>query len=96
MKVKVKAFMSIKKLIGDNSEVEIEIENGSIKNLIEELSLRYGEGLNNEFFDAKTKGVKQYYHILVNGRSYLELPDRLETKMKEGDVVALFPPVGGG
>ena len=96
MKVKVKAFMAIKKLMGNNSEVELEIKGESINNLIEELSLRYGEELRNEIFNDENKKVKPYYHILVNGRSYLELSDHLDTKMKEGDVVALFPPVGGG
>ena len=88
--------MSIRKLIGDNSEVEIEMEKGSIRDLIKELAHHYGEKIQYEFFDSKTNNLKQYYHILVNGRSYSELPDCLDTQIKDGDVVALFPPVGGG
>jgi molybdopterin converting factor small subunit len=33
--------------------------------------------------------------LLVNGRD-IDFLNRLETKLKEGDEVALFPPVGGG
>lgn len=82
--------------MGGKTEVEIEVENGSLKNLLEALFLRYGDELKDLIFSAKTKKVKPFYHMLVNGCNYLDLPEQLDTKLREGDVIALFPPVGGG
>jgi len=96
MKIKIKPFMSIKKIMGDNHEVDIELENDSLRNLLEILFLTYGEELKNLIFDNKTKEIKKFYHLMVNGQSYLNLPGRLDAKLKEGDVIVLFPPVGGG
>jgi len=33
--------------------------------------------------------------ILVNGKN-IEHLEKLDTKLKDGDVVSIFPPVGGG
>ncbi|MBL7205255.1 MAG: MoaD/ThiS family protein [Desulfobacteraceae bacterium] len=34
--------------------------------------------------------------ILVNGCNWRNLPERLDTELKDGDEVCLFPPVIGG
>ena len=39
--------------------------------------------------------VRPYYNVLVNGRRYQDLPSRLDTNLKEGDVMALFLPIAG-
>lgn len=39
--------------------------------------------------------VKAMYKILVNGRD-IEFLNGLDTRLKEGDVVDVFPPVAGG
>ncbi|MGD8857203.1 MAG: MoaD/ThiS family protein [Chloroflexota bacterium] len=40
--------------------------------------------------------VSRQVAILVNGRHYSHLPNGLNTKLKDGDDVALFPPIAGG
>lgn len=39
--------------------------------------------------------LKRFIIILVNGRN-IEFLEQLHTRLKDGDVVALFPPVAGG
>lgn len=34
--------------------------------------------------------------LIINGRSYRNLPDQLETELQDGDEVAIFPPMAGG
>ena len=35
-------------------------------------------------------------HVYVNGRSAVHLPGRLDTPLREGDVIDLIPAVAGG
>ncbi|MFX1565557.1 MAG: MoaD/ThiS family protein [Promethearchaeota archaeon] len=39
--------------------------------------------------------LKSYFHVLVNGR-HVRLQQGLQTPLTDGDVVAIFPPIGGG
>jgi len=96
VKIKVKPFMTIKKAMGDKAEVEMEMENATIRGILIQLSNRYGEKFRNSVFELQSQEIKKYNMILVNGRQYQHLPDGLDTKLSEGDKVALFPPVGGG
>jgi molybdopterin converting factor small subunit len=34
--------------------------------------------------------------VIINGRSYQNLPAKLGTHLKDGDEVAIFPPMAGG
>ena len=36
------------------------------------------------------------YLVLVNGRSCSSLPEGLRYELKDGDVISMFPPLGGG
>lgn len=52
-------------------------------------------------FDKDGTPVLSYYLILVNGRSYNSISEDerrpgLRYKLKDGDEVAVLPPVGGG
>ncbi len=96
MKIRVKGYLTLKKLMGDKAEISLEIENTTIKGVLELLSQRFGQDFKNSIFNPKTKEVHSHIKVLVNGRHYHNLPARLDTRLKEGDEVALFPPVAGG
>lgn len=34
--------------------------------------------------------------VLINGRHHTHLPERLDIRLKDGDEVAIFPPIAGG
>jgi molybdopterin converting factor small subunit len=47
-------------------------------------------------FDKAGKGLNPHIRILINGRHYSHIPQKLNTPLQEGDDVSLFPPIAGG
>lgn len=95
VRVKVQVFLSLRNAIGQR-EVDLEMQNAKVRDVLDELTNRYGDKLQPPLIDSKTKEVNPYYLMLVNGRDLRNLPDHLDSKLKEGDVVQLFPPAAGG
>jgi molybdopterin synthase sulfur carrier subunit len=92
MQVKVKAFANFREAIGKR-EIEIELDSdSSVRDLLEELCKRYD--LSDLLFE-EGGALQKYIKILVNGEDVVFLKG-LETKLKSGDEIALFPPVAGG
>ena len=55
----------------------------------------YGERFVEYVYDENTGEVKGFLQFLVNGKS-ATIIDGLQTELKDGDVLAILPPVGGG
>jgi len=96
MKIKVKGYFTLKKVMGGKAVLEMEIVNATINDLLKDLSEIFGQDFMDAIFDPKTQEVSSHIRILVSGRHYHYLPNRLDTELKEGDEVALFPPIAGG
>lgn len=96
MKIRVKSFLTLRQVMGNRPTIEIEVEKITIMGLLEKLSAKFGENFTHMIFDPETKELGQHIAVLVNGRHYSHLPDRLDTELKEGDEVAIFPPIAGG
>ena len=96
MKIRVKGYFNFKKVIRNLGITEIEIVGGTLIGLFEVLSDRFGEEVTDLIYDSRTKRVRGDIRILLNGRHIVHLPKGLDTELKEGDEVALFPPVAGG
>lgn len=93
IKATVKLFASFKE-ITKKREIEIEIEEGStIFQLLEKLFDQF-ETLREQIFDENNM-LNKWIQILKNGRS-IKFLNGLETKLTDGDVIAVFPPVAGG
>jgi len=94
MKVQVKFFTTLREITGKKDE---EVESSSdltVKELFTRLSEKYGTEFTDYVYDEKGE-VRTHIQVLINGRD-IDLFQGLETKLKEGDTVAIFPPVGGG
>ncbi len=94
MKIKVRFFTSLREITGKKED---EIQSSSIttvEELLAHLSKKYGREFTEYLYDDKGK-VRAYIQILINGRGINALQG-LETTLKKGDTVAIFPPVGGG
>jgi molybdopterin synthase sulfur carrier subunit len=93
MKVKVKFFALLREAAGIK-ELEEELEEGAT---VRGLLKRLGDKLPKRFRELIFEGqdVSKNVIILVNRRGIKEL-DGLETKLRDGDEVALLPPVSGG
>ena len=66
-----------------------------LEQLIEELSKQIPELLNHIFEDEHKEKVKGFVKILINGRG-IEHLGNLQAMVKDGDVIAIAPPIGGG
>ncbi len=77
--------------ISGKKMVEIDCPNKiTIKELLENISKKFGKGFKEYLFNEKGE-VRKYIQVLLNGRA-----KGLETILEEGDTIALLPPVGGG
>lgn len=92
MAVKVKLFANFREIAGER---EISISGKTAEEVLENLIEEYN-GLKEEIFtDYQTGKLKDNVNILVNGRE-IQFLNRLETRVEDGDTVAIFPPVAGG
>lgn len=93
MKITFRTFAAFGEAIGKR-EMELSPPPGEkIGELLESLCTAH-PGLRGHLFDAAGQ-IKPYIVILKNGRSVSSLK-QLDTVIDEGDVIAVFPPVGGG
>jgi molybdopterin synthase sulfur carrier subunit len=93
MGIIVKFFASFREAVGRGQE---DIEGvKDVASLLDELVHRFGEKLAEHLYHSGTRELRKTVNILVNGRG-LNLPYELDTPLKDGDVVAIFPPVSGG
>jgi molybdopterin synthase sulfur carrier subunit len=94
MKVEVKFFTSLREIIGKKTE-EIQIQHTiTVEKLLTLLSEKYGKNFR-EYVYYKNGKVRGFLSVLVNGKNINAL-EGFDTKLKQGDTVAILPPVGGG
>jgi molybdopterin synthase sulfur carrier subunit len=92
MKVHLKAFASFKDILGKEKDVDVK-EGSSVGALLEDLSSKNTK-LKDAIFDET--GQLRDYVILMKNRKSIEHMEGLNTKLSEGDEVAILPPVAGG
>ena len=63
--------------------------------VLEKFIGEYSETLDKTLINPESKELQQYILILLNGRNIRFLDGR-DTKLKEGDVIAISPPIAGG
>jgi len=97
LNVSVRFFGSLRALVGKKVEcVKFEDrEEATVEKVLKRLSEIYGKDFTEYVFDRRTGEIQSHLLLLVNGRSITVL-DGLETRLIDGDVLAILPPVGGG
>lgn len=96
MKIRVTGYTKFKPLINRKDPAMLEIENGTIRDALQELSLQYGEKFDKLVFEPGTQDVKRSNLILLNGQPYMNLRDRLGSELKDGDEIVFMPALVGG
>jgi molybdopterin synthase sulfur carrier subunit len=94
MKVKIKGYLTFKDSIGEQILNLGDKDKITLRELLVRLSL--GRELGDSLYHAEAGTVDPGAVVLVNGRHLSHLPDRLDTVLKDGDEVAIFPPLAGG
>ncbi len=92
MKVKIELYATLRDKYGAK-EIVVECD-GSIKNLIEQASKLLDEDFFDEVYDSRRNFVREDRIFTINGRNIKDIKG--EIRLKEGDVVAIFPPIAGG
>lgn len=97
MIVKVLFFTSLREIIGKKEEsLNFEAKDKvTINAILRVLNERYGTPFEEYVYDLKTHNVRGFLQFLINGKSVSSI-NVIETKLNEGDVLAILPPVGGG
>ncbi len=96
MRIIVEFLGYIKQTLGVAQAESIELKpEASTRDLLVLLSEKYGEPFKKAVYDPKETALKPYHIIAVNGLM-INLLDGLDTKLKDGDHVAVMPVVTGG
>ena len=95
MKVRVKFFAAIRELAAVKDETIDLQSNTAVRELIRILCERHGGDFTEYVIDPNTGAPRSHLQILVDGKNLSSL-EGLETRLSDGDEVALMPPVGGG
>ncbi len=88
MRVKVKVFASLREKLG-TGEVEVEVdEYATLSRLLCRLAELWPKVFEGVVVEG---GLSEGYNVLLNGVTV-----DVDAKLRDGDVVAILPPVGGG
>ncbi len=95
MRVKVK-FFTLFRLEYGLSELNLELpeEDITIKDLLKIIDIKTDKNISKKLF-TDDKKVKTSAIVLVNGKNIFHIRG-LDTNIRDGDVISLFPPGGGG
>ena len=94
MRVTVKFFTALREIVGKKEE-EFEFSKGTtIREGLKHLSETYGQAFKEYIYNEKGR-IRSHLQFLINGKSITTLKG-FETKLEDGDKVAIIPPVGGG
>ncbi len=86
-RVKVKLFANFREVSGVR---ELELTATTVKEVLDLLTNRY-PNLQELFYEEGE--LRDYVNIMVNGKN---IRRDVSWKLKDGDIVAIFPPVSGG
>lgn len=90
--MQVKVFANLRQICGGVS-VEVNPDGDRVIDILNKMITMFPD-LKDEIF-TEDYALKPFVHVFINGRNIVHA-ENLETKVKETDQFALFPPVAGG
>ena len=90
--IKIIFFGPLEKWAGKRS---YSAEGNDIGDFFKNLEYKIGKSLTNHLTHKETGFVKSHFHILLNGFD-TDSETCLKTPLKDGDVITVVPPIGGG
>ncbi len=94
MEVEVRYYAMLREIAGKRFERVALPEGSTVRDLIDLLVERYGEGFERYIYDGE-KRVRGYLSYMLNGVNINSL-EGFETPIRDGDILSLLPPIGGG
>jgi len=96
VKVTVEYLGYIKQTLGITQPESIELRPDSLtQDLLTKLAEKHGDSFKKAVYDPTDTSLKPFHIVAVNGLM-VNLLNGLETKLNEGDRVAIMPVVTGG
>ena len=97
VEVKVRFFTNLREIVNKREQTLTfpENEKVTVNKVLKTLTQQYGKAFVDYVYDGKTGQVRGFLQFLVNGTSTSTL-DGLDTELRDRDVLAILPPVGGG
>jgi molybdopterin synthase sulfur carrier subunit len=97
VEVKVRFFTNLREIVNKREETLTftKGEKVTVDLVLKTLAQKYGKPFTEYVYNGKIEQPKNFLQFLVNGNSTTTL-NGLETELKDGDVLAILPPVGGG
>ena len=94
MRVEVKFFTSLREITDKKVDL-LQLQNNlSVDELVNLLSNKYGKEFREYIYNKKGE-IQEFLSFLLNGKNINNMQG-FDTKLQEGDVLAILPPVGGG
>jgi len=95
MKITVKVFTALRELVGKGEiAIEANTPKPTVQTILSQLSKQYGKEFTEHVYD-ENGDIRGFLQFLINGKS-ITTPKGLKTQLKDGDTIAILPPVGGG
>lgn len=91
VKIIVKFYTVLRDKLGTD---RVEISGRDVLEVLKKLSLKYGKDFSEEVFD-ESGAIHNYYILLLNDKT-VDQKNPQEARLKEGDVLHIFPPIAGG
>jgi molybdopterin synthase sulfur carrier subunit len=95
--VTIKFFAALREITGKREQkMDLRDKETTIVEVLYELSEEYGKDFRKYVFEpSKRKSLRQQISVMINGQSIRNL-ENLRTRIKDGDTIAILPPVSGG
>lgn len=96
MTITVKTYLTMRQVMGNRPVFNVDVDKISIRDLLVAIASEYGSDFRSMVFEKNSWKIGPHVRILVNGKHYGTLPDKLDTILISGDEIGLFPPIAGG
>lgn len=95
MNVNIRTTMGLKKTIG-RPRIRMAVAEGeTVAGLLDLLTAKWGDEMTAQLFESGGRVPRSSVLLMVNGRN-IRFLNQLDTVLKDGDELAILPPVGGG